>query len=348
MNITKPLNNSLTWAASSRVSERLPKDLIITEIELQVYLTASGAAAAALDVMGLWRLIQGLEIVGGSGRQYFSNTGSIRGVLMHYLNMVDHPGTTWRDIVATSQYFKFRLHFGSRPRDVWGRHNPYDLTVAIPAHKESSLDIVWVTGAADDTIDDILTVSSGSMKVLIHGVTADALGEAAWIAKGAMVPISSSESYDPGATKSNYSGQRDIPTGNFVRRIAIMAIDATAGSSNGPILVADQMTQVGVFLGRENRWIYQNDAKNIELSNPIMDGMQVVDTPNTLSPHNTTGGLYQIDLRGFDHPDFGLDARSYPGHPISTSDIKLGMTIGAYASGETEQIWYDQVQQYQG
>ena len=345
MNITKPVNETLTWAASTDVSVKLPKDLIITEIEGEVYLTGSGALAADLSVLGLYRAIQGLQIRGGSGKQYYSNTGTQRGMMIHHLNLIDHPGTTWRDIVATSQYFTFRLHFGSRPRDIFGRRNPYDLTVAIPAHKETSLDFTWTTGAAA-AITITATLSSATMRLLVHGVTADAVGEAKWRAFGGFTPISSSESYDPGATKDSYSGQRDIPTGNFVRRIAIMAIDATAYTSSGPLLKADQMTELGIFLGRENRWIYQARAKAIELQNPVLDGMQVANTPNTLSPHNTTGGLYQIDLRGFDHPDFGLDARSYPGHPMSTSDLKLGMTIGAYATGETEQIWYDQVQQY--
>lgn len=345
MNITKPVNDTLAWAASSDVSVKLPKDLIITEIEGEVYLTADGSIAADCLELGLWRAIQGLQIRGGSGKQYLSMTGTQMGLLLHYLNMVDFPGTTWRDIVATSQYFKFRLHFGSRPFDIFGRRNPYDLTVAIPAHKETSLDFTWTT-TATTAISVAQVISSGTMRLLIHGVSADAAGEAAWRAKGAMVPISSSESANPGATKSSYSFQRDIPTGNFLRRIGILAIDQTAYSSNGPLLKDDQMTEVGIFLGRENRWIYQARAKQLELANPILDG-QILDTPNTLSPHNGTGGLYQIDLRGFDHPDYGLDARSYPGHPISTSDIKLGMTIGAYATGEAEQIWYDQVQQYQ-
>ncbi len=346
MNITKPLTETLTLSGGTKVTAKLPLDLIITEIDLEMYLTASGAAAAALSVMGLWRALQSIEIRGGGGKSYLGMSGTQMGMLLHYLNLVDYPGTCWRDIVATSQYYQWKLHFGSRPRDIFGRLNPYDLTAGIPAHKESQLTLEATFAALDDSIDDTLTISSGTMRVLVKGVTADAIGEAAWRSRGAMIPVSSSESYDPGATKSNYSGQRDIPTGNFVRRIAVMAIDATAGSSNGPLLKDDQVTEIGVFLGRENRWIYQARTKALELQNPILDGMQVVDTPNTLSPHNPTGGLYQIDLRGFDHPDYGLDGRSYPGHPMSTSDLKLGMTIGAYSAAEAEQIWYDQVQKY--
>jgi len=160
---------------------------------------------------------------------------------------------------------------------------------------------------------------------------------------GLMVPVSSSESYDPGATKSDLSGERDVPTGNYVRRIAIMALDATAGSSDGPLLSEDQMTEVGIKLPKENRRLVEVRSKQLELANPLWDGMQVVNTANTQSPHNTTGGLYVLDLRQYDHPDYGIDARR-----LNTGDLKLGMTIGAYASAEKEHIWYDQVQMYAG
>lgn len=342
MNICKKITDTLTYSAGNDVQIDLPTDGMITRIEAELYLTASGAAAAALSTVGLWRAIQNLKIQGGGGKSYFGMTGTQMGILLHYLNLVDFPGTCWREIVATSQYVAWRLHFGSRPRDIWGRDNPFDLTAAIPAVDETNLKFTWTCCASDDTIDDTLTVSSGTMRVTVYEVLPPGRGQYPpnWTR---MIPVSSSESYDPGATKSDLSGERDVPTGNYVRRIAIMALDATAGSSNGPLLKDDQMTEVGLKLVKENRRLIEVRAKQLELQNPILDGMQVIDTPNTMSPHNPTGGLYLLDLRQYDHADYGLDCTR-----MTTGDVKLGMTIGAYSSAEKEHIWYDQIQRYGG
>jgi len=344
LNITQKLVETLTYSEGVDVQADLPLDGLITRIDVELYLTLSGSGAAALSVAGLWRAIQSLKIEGGGGKSYFGMAGTQMGILLHHLNQLEFPGKTWRDIVATSQYFQWRLHFGSRPRDVFGRDDPFDLTCAIPARDETNLKFIWTCAASDDSVDDTLTISSGTMRLTVHKVVMSDAEWAATKARGFFVPVSSSESYDPGATKSDLQAERDIPTGNFVRRVAIMALDATAGSSNGPLLKDDQMTEVGIKHVPENRWIIQTRAKAIELQNPLLDGMQVVDTPNTMSPHNTTGGLYVLDLRPYaPHPDYGVDGRG-----LKTGDLKLGMTIGAYSAAEKEHIWYDQVQQYRG
>ncbi|KKN50490.1 hypothetical protein LCGC14_0632150 [marine sediment metagenome] len=336
MNITKKLVETLTYSAGNDVQVDLPTEGIITRIAIEMAITASGASAAALSVAGLWRAIQNIKITGGGGKSYFSMTGKQMGMMLHHVNLTDFPGRSWREIVATTQTVAAILHFGSRQRDVYGRDNPYDLTAAIPAQDETNLKLTWTCAASDDSIDDTNTISSGTMRITVHEV----LGQST---EGLMIPISSSESYDPGSTKSDLQGERDIPTGNYVRRIVIMALDATAGSSGGPDLKDDQVTEIGIKLVRENRRLIEVRAKALELFNPLWDGMQVVDTPNTLSPHNFTGGLYVLDLRQIDHPDYGLDTRR-----MNTGDVKLALTIGAYAAGETEHIWYDQVQAYAG
>jgi len=337
MNITKPVVDTLTWAASSDKQIDLPNEGLITEIELELYLTASGALASAGSVASLWRAIQSLKIEGGGGKVYFGMSGVQMGIMLHYLNLLDHPGTTWREIVATSQYLNFRLHFGSRPRDIFGRRNPFDLTCAIPAFKETNLKLTWGT-TANSALDASVTISSATMRATVHEVLPTPEAIAAWSKK---IPVSSSEAYDPGATKSDYSGQRDVPVGNHIRRIVIMCLDATAYSSAGPLLKADQMTEVGVLLNKENRWIFKSREQAIRLQNPKFDGMQVAATPNVDSPFDVQG-LYNIDLRRYDNPDYGLDARR-----MTPGDVKLGMTIGAYGAAETEHIWYDQVQDFQ-
>ena len=336
MNIVKKLTDTLTYSAGNDVQIDLPNEGIITQVDWELYLTLDAGAASTMSVLGLWRAIQNMKIEGGGGKSYFSMTGTQMGMLMHHLNVLDYPGKCWRDIVATSQYIAGRIHFGSRLHDVYGRENPFDLTAGIPAQDETNLKFTWTCAASDNTVDATRTISSGTMRVQVSEV----LGQPT---AGLMIPISSSESYDPGATKSDLSGQRDIPTGSYVRRIAIMAIDATAGTSSGPLLLDTLVTEAGILLPKENRRLIEVRAKQLELQNPLWDGMQVANTPNTQSPHNTTGGMYVVDLRQFDHPDYGLDARR-----MNTGDLKLGLTIGTYASSSKAIMWYDQVQMYAG
>lgn len=335
MNITKKLVDTLTWAASSDVQVDLPTEGLITEIDIECSITGSGALNAALSVEGLWRVIQSLKIEGGGGKVYYGLAGTQMGLLLHYLNLLDYPGSTWRDIVATTQNIGWRIHFGSRPRDIFGRKNPFDLSVAIPAFAETNLKFIWTTTAAT-AINDNTTISSGTMRLTVHEVLG---GEKAW---SKMIPVSSSESYDPGATKSDFQAQRDVPTGNFVRRIAIMALDATAYTSVGPLLKNDQMTEVGILLNKENRWLIQAREQALRLGGPVLDGGNTSDTPNTMEPY-IMDGRYVLDLRQYDNPDYGLNTKG-----LQTGDVKLGMTIGAYASAEKEHIWYDQVQQWPG
>lgn len=341
MNITKPVVDTLTWAASSDKQVDLPNEGLITEIECELYLTMNGSIAADSHALALWRAVQSIKIEGGGGKTYFGMSGTQMGMMLHYLNLIDFPGKNWHEIVATSQYLSWRIHFGSRPYDIFGRRNPFDLTCAIPAFKETNLKFTWTT-TANDALSVAQTISSATMRLLVHEVLPTKEGIAAWSKK---IPVSSSEAYDPGATKSDYTAQRDVPTGNHIRRIAIMALDATATGANGPLLKSDQMTEVGILLNKENRWIFKAREQALRLQNPLVDGMQLLDAANTLSPYDVPG-LYVIDLRPFDNPDYGLDARNYSKHPMSPGDVKLGMTIGAYSAAEMEHIWYDQVQDY--
>lgn len=335
MNIAEKLTDTLTYGAGLDKQVDLPTDGVITRIDLECSVTLDGSAASNLSVLGLWRIMQNLKVEGGGGKVYFGMSGTQMGMLLHYLNLVDFPGTTWREIVATTQAIRWRLHFGSQPRDVYGRDNPFDLSCAIPAQSETNLKLTWGCSASDDVVDATRTISSATMYVTTYRV----LGVPS---VGLMVPISSSESCDPSATKSDLSYQRDIPSGSYVRRIAILAIDATAGSSAGPLLKDDQMTEVGIYLVPENSWLMKVRAKTIELSNPLLDGMQVVNTPNTQSPFNSTGGLYLIDLRQFGQSRlYGLDATNR-----GSKDTKLAMTIGAYSSAETEHVFYDMVRPF--
>ena len=341
MNITQKLVDTMTWAASADKQVDLPNDSFITEIDLELSLTMSGSGAAALATHGLWRAIQSLKIAGGSGKDYYSMSGVQMGVLMHYLNLVDYPTIrTWHEIVATTQIVSWKLHFGSRPYDIFGRRNPCDLSAALPAMDEANLKLTWTCTPAN-ALDDIITISSGTMRVTVHKVQAVNEAQELAIKRGLYVPVSSSEAYDPGATKSNLSGQRFVPTGNYLKRIVIAAQDDTGVGSNGPLFVGNQVTEVGIKLAKANTWLIDAvRTAQLQLNNPKFDGMEVVDTPNVQSPW-APAGFYLLDLRQYDKEDLGLDTRG-----LGSNDVILGLTIGAYASGEVEQIWYEQYEPY--
>lgn len=352
MNTVATKVNTLAWAASSNQTMQLSNSGFITQLDLLCSVTLSATAAADLATFGLWRFVQNLTVQGGSGKVYFSMSGVQMGVLLHALNLYDYPGKTFREIVGTTQKFLFRMHFGTRPRDSYGRENPYDLTSAIPAMDETTVNLIWGT-TGDDVMDDTITISSGTMEVIEYRAlpvnpaqesSVKYLKNAAGnpVASKLMIPVSSSESYDPGATKSNNSGVRYVPSGNWVKRIGIAAQDDTAVGSFGPLFVSDQLTYLALKYNKANVPIVDNlDVAALQLSESKFDGMEVVDTPNVQSPW-APAGLYVLDLRQVgDSPDFGIDARTY-----GSNDLQLGLTIGSYAAGEVEQIFYEQYQPY--
>ena len=337
MNVTKKITDTFTWAASSDVEVALPTEGLITRIDFELYLTAGSAISSELSTYGLCRAIENFKIVGGGGKQYFSLVGKHMGILWHYLNLLDFPGKSFRDIVATSQYIAFRCHFGSRQRDIYGRDNPFDLSAAIPAMDETNLNVIWTTGAAADTIDNDQDISAATMRMTVHEVLN---GERNW---NRLVPVSSCETYNPGGTKDNLGGEVDIPTGKYVRRIVMMCQDASALNAGGRLIVGDQVTELGVRLVKpQNTQLIYVRSKQLELNNPKFDGMQVVDTPNTLSPWSCPG-FYCLDLRPYKHADYGYDTKN-----LRKGDLKLGMTIDSYASADREYIWYDQLESYAG
>lgn len=329
MNITRKVVSTLTYSASTDQEIDLPTEGVITRIDLEVYDTQSSTLIAITSsTQALWRILNTLRIQGGSGRNYFSLGLAQSGIMLHYMNLIDFPGTVWHNVIATSQYHGYRLHFGSKPRDEYGRDNPFDLTAGIPADEETNLKLIW--GCPANTVrDTATTISSATMRVTVHYVIGANKA-------GMMIPVSTSEQYNPTTTKADLGGERDIPTGGFVRRIIIMALDNLAYGSNGPILRDDQVTEIGVILNKDNRRLLVMRSKVDELAQPKYDGQQLIQYLNT--PYSyTTPGLYSVDLRQYgESKDFGIDTRN-----LGTGELVLGLTIGAYTSGDIEHIWYD-------
>lgn len=336
MNVTKKITDTFTWTASTDQEVSLPTEGLITRIDFELALTMAGAVSGAMATHGLYRTIEAFKVQGGGGINYFSMNGKQMGMLLHFVNLIDFPCHLWHDVIATSQNVGWRLHFGSRPRDAYGRDNPFDLSAAIPAMNETNLKVIWSPCAAADTVDDGVDVSSATLYMTIHEVLG---GEGAW---SRMVPMSTSETYNPGATKSDLGGQVDVPTGGYVRRIALMAQDDTSLTGNGRLLVENQVTELGLILVKGNRRLISARTKTLEMQNPKFDGLTAADAPDTWAPWSQPG-IYCLDLRPYDNGDYGLDTTK-----MRSGDVKVGMTIGAYASTEREYLWYDQVKPYGG
>ena len=257
MNFCKKSVKSLTYSASTIQELDLPTEGIITRIDLEVTTIPSAQMDNACSTMAIWRIIDTLKIRGGKGRTYFNMSGVQMGMLLHYINLIDFPGTTWRTLCPASaavMEFGLRLHFGSKPRDEYGRDNPFDLSAGIPAGDEAALKLLWGC-PANTVIDTTTTVGATVMYATVYYV----LGASKL---KLMVPISSSEGYEPGATQADLGGRVNIPTGGWLRRVAVMALDHQGYAAAGPLLMADQVTELGIELLKDNRRLIAVRAKS--------------------------------------------------------------------------------------
>ena len=338
-NVTKKLVDTLTWAASSDVQVDLPKEGAITRIVIDYYLTTTAILAADSNTeFAQWKPIQNLKIEGGGGKQYVGAVGNQMGRLLHFLNQKDFPGAMFQKAMTTDTIFgSVILHFGSRPRDMYGRDNPFDLTAFVPAKDESSLKLTWTTTQASDVCDTTVDISAGVMTVTAYEV----LGLPNM---DGMVPVSNTESYAHTADKSDLSAQFNAPTGLFLRRIAIMQQDDTNLASGGPLLSSDEIGKVGILLPKENRRLVEIDWEALiqECGIPREQTISAAGAV-TKPPEKVVGGFGVIDLRKYGNPDYGFDLRNY-----SPGDVKLGLTIENYASGDDTIIFYDTIQPYKG
>ena len=338
-NVTKKLVDTLAWAASSDVQADLPVEGAITRITIDYYLTVTGCLATDTNAeFAQWKPIQNLKVEGGGGKQYVGAVGTQMGRLLHFLNQKDFPGAMFQKAMTTNTIFgSVILHFGSRPRDMFGRDNPFDLTAFVPAMDESNLKLTWTTTQAADVCDTVVDISAGVMVVTVHEV----LGLPNM---DGMVPVSSTEVYAHTANKSDLSAQFDVPTGSYLRRIAILQQDDTAIGSGGPLVSSDEIGKVGLLLPKENRRLVEIDWEAFVQENGIPREQTITAAGAvTKPPEKVVAGFGVIDLRKYGNPDYGFDLRNY-----ATGDVKLGLTIEEYASGDDTIIFYDTLQPYKG
>jgi len=341
LNVTKTLVDTAAWAASSDKQITLPNEGAITRIVIHYSLTVTAVLAADTNAeFAQWKPIQNLRIEGGGGRTYLGAVGEQMGRILHFINLRDFPGRILqRGMETNTVYGTIILHFGSRPRDMYGRDNPFDLTAFIPAAEESpnGLKLTWTTTQAADVADSAIDISAGTMEATVYEV----LGLPSM---AGMMPASSTDTYPHTGDISDPGHQFDVPTGRYLRRIFILQQDDTAMTSFGPLVSGDEIGQVILELSKDNRRLIQEDwdalisDPGIPLEAALTAAGAVTKPVEAIVP-----GFGVVDLRKYADPDYGLNLKNY-----QTSDVKLGVTIQNYASGDDTIIFYDMVVPYAG
>ena len=330
-----------TWAASADLTPvDLPREGLITEIIVRAAITATLTATALADCTK--RVIQNLKVQGDGGRTYLGLSGEQAARLLNFMNACDFGtefvgkgGTlTTIDVGSTSFEQTFVFHPGSNPKD------PFDLSAAIPAKALSTLQLLLTTTAAAVT-DAAGAITAGTYYYQINQVLDVA------VPAGLMCPLGSTLLWAHDANYSDYSKKIDVPSGAWLRRIVMLVQDATGTS---PLRKNDEVAgvklelpkaankEVGAWLWRDlivetakiyglNHWS-QEQALGAVTTRPDFDG-----------DNQLPIGLAIIDLRKYFHPVYGMDLTQF-----QTGDVKLGLTVENYASGDDTIIYWDQLQ----
>ena len=353
---------SATYVADSVVATDIERMGLLTRIDMVIEITPSATLTEANQPDGLNRVLQNMRILGGS-HTYFtlpSVDGGQGGTLLHYMNRQDGFGLGHADgaVAAPTRTFtimKFTLHCGSRPKDLYGRDNPFDLTAFIPAGDESQLRAEWVT-SGNDVMDDTVTVGATTMRFILHRVvgTEDEIRQEiaeqrvvtppGWTGR---VASWSAVVTATGGTTSDFNVEtNDLVTGGFIKRIGILAQDATA---DRPLRAGDEVTEIAILSVPTSETLYQVTAEALTAALEGGDqltvnsgGAESAATEKFDVDFNQSAplGVYLIDLRPSAQDalgrDYGWDLRA-----MQTGDLRLGYIITTRAAGDDRLVLFE-------
>ena len=368
--VTSRQTAAATWAADSTISTDIEQVGLITRIDATVEITPSATLTAANQPDGIFRLVQNLRIAGG-GRTYFNlpaDAGCQGGTLLHYLNALDgfgvgHGNAAVAAPTETYTWLNWVLHCGTRPRDMYGRDNPFDVSAFIPASQESQLVAEWVT-SGNDVMDDTVTISSAVMRYTIHRladvsdwqVQEEMFRLAVVVPDGAtgMVPAWSATVDSQTGTAGDFSHEVNVQLGGYLKRIAMLFQDATASRT---LRSSDEVTEIALLMPDSNEKLIQ---VNLEVPNSRLgigtvlmadSGAAVnaaVATP--IGPDfngHAPEGIAILDLRPHAISEvgreYGLDMRG-----LRAGAVKLGFTISNYAAGDDSLILWERYLPWEG
>lgn len=342
-----------TFAADGSDSENIRASGALTRIILRAHVLIGTSTMVSNNyVEGFHRLIDSIKIKGAGGIHYFSLGSHECTQQLHRLNRYDRTvmGTAHGPQVANGSYTDvvWVIHFGSRPRDEYGRDNPFDLSAFIPAFDDSELKLE-MDFAASLSMDGGATVDTTYIYITtfqVFGTKLDILAEMARqrvrLPAGAgqanaMIPVSTYMAEAATGTLADFSYEKDVPTGTYLRRIAIASkSDATPNA-----MADDQITQVALKLPQASQRLIQDDFTALVYTQGSIGSMPEADVGVTGGTMVTAPGMAIMDLRQHADPDYGMNLM-----PYGPGAVKLGMTVGSYASGDDAYLWYDQVRPY--
>ncbi len=361
--VTQTQTDVGTWAASTTVGFDVERIGLITRIQATVEITPSATLQAANALDGLFRTLQNLTLKGGA-HTYFTlpvEAGGQPRVLLHYLNQLDGFGVghSKGSVTAPDHTYvpvNYVWHAGTRPRDRYGRDDPWDLSAFVPASQEQSLRCEWLTGP-NTVMDATVTITSAVLRLTIHrvmGTQSEILqemqrqGVLEILPEGAtgMIPAWTSKVNSPTATHSDYSLEEDVPLGGWLKRIGILAQDATG---TRPLRAADEVTGIRLKIVQTGETLieaYTDGAFAGRL--PLGTNLEIDDAVTDFNLH-APYGIFPVDLRphgqGPLSREYGLDLT---GELVSlqTGAVKLGFTITTNASGDDILILYERYEPY--
>jgi len=339
------------WAADSAgINVAIEKNGILTRIDMTAEITPSATLDGANQADGLFRVFQNTIIRGGSHTYVTLPAEDPCGgaILLHYLNrrdfrMAGHPLGLITAPRRTYTPITFRYHFGARPQTLFGLDNPFDLSAFIPANKETSLQFV-ISTSGNDVMDDTVTITSGTYRfelAIVQGSDAEIRDEIAWqgvsyplAAPTGMVPAWVAELFDHTATSSDYSTERDVQTGGWLKRIAIIEQDDTATRA---LRASDQVTGVAFKLPAQSEQLVRSFMDSYFNSHDFGSNSQADDAAPDFQAH-APHGVIVLDMRAHarGHSDYGLDLRQVT--LGSSANPKLGFTITTYTAGDSSLI----------
>jgi hypothetical protein len=324
---TVKVNDYSTYSASADLTAiKLPREGLVTEIGVRFACTMNGSTlAAAVQPDGLRRGIQNLKIEGDGGKAFLGLSGEQAARILALWNLYDHRASFNTLLDAITEHFTWIFHPGSNPLD------PFDMSAAIPASALSTFQSLLTCPAAA-VVDDTQTISSGYYYYWVHEVL-DVKTPA-----GLMVPQGSTLTYAHDSNYSDFSKEIDIPAGAFLRRIFILVQDETG---TRPVRADDEVTGVRVSMARTGQNMMSARWEDLKADNAARFGVlgaqfQVADSAT--GHMGIPDGFAVIDFRKYADPIYGLDLRGY-----QTGDLKLGLTIENYTSGDDTLIYFDQL-----
>jgi hypothetical protein len=351
--VIRRLTTSSTWAASSDLAPvDLPRDGFITEVTFRANITATLTATALDD----WfrRVIQNIKIQGDGGRTFLGMGGTQMSVMLSLQNEIVMGVPTLHsngagialaspDVGSAAFTLVLKFHPGSNPS------NPFDMTAMIPAKKLSTLQALLTT-TANTVCDGSGTISAGTYNYEIAEILPEPGDIGSVIPSMIMSPLGSTLTYAHTATYSDFGYTIDVPTGAFLRSILMRFTDDTSVT---PRRKDDEVTAVRLFLPKTGEIILEQNI--YELKQTMMQRFGCHGIAGDVGPLGAIAttrpapgalldivpaGFAIIDMRMFSNPLYGLDLRGY-----QTGDLKLGLTIGTYASGDATTIYWSQLMQ---